>query len=567
MKSPTHNLFLIFQRPYQTADIRIRKKAAVLAPVASSIGLFGLSLCLVMLITGAAIVAAMLAGLVLFCAFVLFLQAKGRYTAASSVFLYGLFVVMAAAIKFDAYKNVYECYVFATLGLFLLITVGLIGASIRHAYIMTFLNLVTIGGIYFTDSFLLQEGQQFTIRYLGSVVQLDSAQFATLTIQSLATCAIITIAGGAFTGILMRMQLKLVDESVQAAGRTIEQYNTMSTAVGQAYQSAYDLSSRLVVAAEAVSNAASLLQTSTEQESRGLGHLDQTLESNAAAEQQIIKAQQRLKSALNEYSSQVRSTGQSINTMLQAIKEAGQAAEQRRQAISLLSGMAVDGEAHLTEVVLAINDIVKSTESMEEMNQLIGDVAGRTNLLAMNAAIEAAHAGEAGKGFSVVAEEIRSLSEETAEGSRSIATILDETHEVVEKASRSSHDTSSFFASMSQEIQELAAMLSQLLDNLAGIADGTNHTAVSIEQFNSLAETAGAAAVDSTLALEESNRRSADSRQETSHMLSQAAAMVEACQKLQTNASHLRELGNQNLAKMEQLKATMSSLQGEAKRG
>ena len=50
-------------------------------------------------------------------------------------------------------------------------------------------------------------------------------------------------------------------------------------------------------------------------------------------------------------------------------------------------------------------------------------------------------------------------------------------------------------------------------------------------------------------------------------MLSQAAAMVEACQKLQTNASHLRELGNQNLAKMEQLKATMSSLQGEAKRG
>ncbi|MBU0955652.1 MAG: hypothetical protein KKI09_09515 [Spirochaetes bacterium] len=533
-----------FLKPYANANIRIQKKAAVLAPVGLSIGLLGLLLSVVMLTTGAVVVAVALGGLVLFCALVLLLQARGHYGAASSVFLYGLFAVMFAAIKFDAYQNVYESYVFATLGMFLLLTTGLIGASPKHAVIMTILNLASIGFIYYTDTFLL----------------IDNGELTMLAIQSLATCAVITLAGGGFGAMIIRMQASLVRETEEAGRKTIDQHATISEAVSHAYSAALELSGRLVDAAREVSEAASLLQESTEEENVGLNDLDHTLESNAESEEAIIEAQQRLKSALDEYSKRVMATSQSISDILLAIQETGQAAEQRRIGIEKLSNTAQSGQTYLEELSKSISDIVRSTESMEEMNTLIGDVAGRTNLLAMNAAIEAAHAGEAGKGFSVVAEEIRSLSEETAEGSRSIADILENTGEVVTQAAKSGAETNDFFSTMTAEIQEVAAMLSQLLDSLGRISSGTASTAETMRTFNQLAETAGQAASDSTSALEVVTRRSAKSRAAATVMIKKAAAMQETCHRLQTRAAHLRELGHQNMTKMEELRTTMDKL-------
>ncbi|MBU0934160.1 MAG: hypothetical protein KKC64_00975 [Spirochaetes bacterium] len=533
-----------FLKPYANANIRIQKKAAVLAPVGLSIGLLGLLLSVVMLTTGAVVVAVALGGLVLFCALVLLLQARGHYGAASSVFLYGLFAVMFAAIKFDAYQNVYESYVFATLGMFLLLTTGLIGASPKHAVIMTILNLASIGFIYYTDTFLL----------------IDNGELTMLAIQSLATCAVITLAGGGFGAMIIRMQASLVRETEEAGRKTIDQHATISEAVSHAYSAALELSGRLVDAAREVSEAASLLQESTEEENVGLNDLDHTLESNAESEEAIIEAQQRLKSALDEYSKRVMATSQSISDILLAIQETGQAAEQRRIGIEKLSNTAQSGQTYLEELSKSISDIVRSTESMEEMNTLIGDVAGRTNLLAMNAAIEAAHAGEAGKGFSVVAEEIRSLSEETAEGSRSIADILENTGEVVTQAAKSGAETNDFFSTMTAEIQEVAAMLSQLLDSLGRISSGTASTAETMRTFSQLAETAGQAASDSTSALEVVTRRSAKSRAAATVMIKKAAAMQETCHRLQTRAAHLRELGHQNMTKMEELRTTMDKL-------
>lgn len=544
MQKLYNRLLTPFTKPYVLANIRIKKKAAVLAPVAGTIGLLGLVLSSLMFATGAVMVAIFLAGLVLFCSFVLLLQAKGRYGTASSLFLYGLFLVMFAAIKFDAYQNVYESYVFATLGLFLLLTTGLLGASPVHALIMMVLNLLSIFIIYYLDCYIL----------------LDNRQVTMLAIQSLATCAVITIAGGSFAMMIIRMQAILVNESERAARQTVEQHRTISQAVSQAHNSAYELSARLVDAAQDVSESAKLLQDNTTEESNGLNALDSTLEANAESEQVIIMAQQRVQAALKEYSTRVQDAGSAIQDILMALQETGQAAEERRAGIERLAQTAQNGQSYLEELVNSISNIVRATESMEEMNTLIGDVAGRTNLLAMNAAIEAAHAGEAGKGFSVVAEEIRSLSEETAEGSRSIANILTETNQVVELAAQAGNETNNFFTTMSTEIQEVAAMLTQLLDSLTRIAAGTSHTADTIQNFSVLAESTGKAVADSMQALEVVINRSAKSRQAASAMIQKISAMTDSCSRLQNRSAHLRELGHQNLEKMEELHTTMKQL-------
>ena len=72
----------------------------------------------------------------------------------------------------------------------------------------------------------------------------------------------------------------------------------------------------------------------------------------------------------------------------------------------------------------SINQILDSAKRMMETSVFIGDVAERTNLLGMNASIEAAHAGAAGKGFAVVADQIRGLSVEASKSSRLISDTL-----------------------------------------------------------------------------------------------------------------------------------------------
>ncbi|MDR1470595.1 MAG: bacteriohemerythrin [Spirochaetaceae bacterium] len=114
------------------------------------------------------------------------------------------------------------------------------------------------------------------------------------------------------------------------------------------------------------------------------------------------------------------------------------------------------GRNRLADVVADIQGIARESEGLLEINAVMENVASQTNLLSMNAAIEAAHAGESGRGFAVVAGEIRKLAASSAEQSKTIAAVLQKIKSSIDKITLSTDSVSSEFESIDGGIKTVA---------------------------------------------------------------------------------------------------------------
>ena len=141
-----------------------------------------------------------------------------------------------------------------------------------------------------------------------------------------------------------------------------------------------------------------------------------------------------------------------------------------------------------SEKQVLVNDkIIKiqdESEMLEEANTVIQGIAEQTNLLAMNAAIEAAHAGEAGKGFSVVADEIRKLSEDSSEQSQKIGEQLTKIRESIASVTLASGESLESFNKLSGMIVETDALVRQIKDSMTEQTEGSKHINESLQTLN-----------------------------------------------------------------------------------
>jgi methyl-accepting chemotaxis protein len=110
-----------------------------------------------------------------------------------------------------------------------------------------------------------------------------------------------------------------------------------------------------------------------------------------------------------------------VNQMSASLDSVAEIIRARLETTQQLKSYLVSGREGVDATKLAFTQVLKEMENLQEVNGIVANIASQTNLLSMNAAIEAAHAGEAGKGFAVVAEEIRKLASSTAENSQLIS--------------------------------------------------------------------------------------------------------------------------------------------------
>ncbi len=195
----------------------------------------------------------------------------------------------------------------------------------------------------------------------------------------------------------------------------------------------------------------------------------------SAAIEQLARSVDALSTMISSQSSVITESSASVEEMIANVESVTSIAEASARASERLSAEGSDGKARIDEVGEAVAAIVRYSENLNEAARLVTEIADRTNLLAMNAAIEAAHAGDAGKGFAVVADEIRKLAEQSTSQGKDITGDLGRVSQAIESVRGASASAVTSFASILEKSEALGDAVRTIGAAMSEQREGGSH--------------------------------------------------------------------------------------------
>ena len=228
----------------------------------------------------------------------------------------------------------------------------------------------------------------------------------------------------------------------------------------------------------------------------------ESVQATASAANQISSSAEQMAAGAQEQSAQTSEVASAVEEMTKTIVETTKNTENASQASKYAGKVAKDGGAVVEQTIDGMNKIAevvrKSAETVKELGQssdqigeiaqVIDDIADQTNLLALNAAIEAARAGEQGRGFAVVADEVRKLAERTTKATKEIAEMIKkiqkDTNGAVESMSRGEEEVEKG----KQYALKAGNSLKEIINGAESVVDLVNQVAAASEEQSSTAE-------------------------------------------------------------------------------
>jgi len=182
----------------------------------------------------------------------------------------------------------------------------------------------------------------------------------------------------------------------------------------------------------------------------------------SSAISQLSVAGQSLSQSSSESAASLEETVAALEEMTSMVKMNSDNAKQAASLSAASSDFAVQGEREMQELLESMNEISSSSKKIEEIINVIDDIAFQTNLLALNASVEAARAGEHGKGFAVVAEAVRSLAQRSASAAKDITGLIKESVNKIERGTQKSAKSGEMLKNIVQSVKKVSDLNNEI---------------------------------------------------------------------------------------------------------
>jgi len=306
-----------------------------------------------------------------------------------------------------------------------------------------------------------------------------------------------------FTASLSALISDIKEDAVLLTKSGAELYTSLETVAG---------------AGDRISGSVSTLRASMQEQSSGV------TESSAVIER-FLENVAKLASMIEDQAANLAQTSASVEEMIANVNSSTQNIDAVSTLIDELVSVSGDGKTKVELVAKEAQDVITRSQALADTNKIISGIASQTNLLAMNAAIEAAHAGQYGAGFSVVADEIRKLAETAATRSKDIAKELKFVREAIVKVVNASELVRNSFGNMDDLVRRVEKLELEIKNAMNEQSIGSEEVLKATQELNTITSNVRTFALEmrenGSVVLDEMKRLMA-----TTHEVNAAAAEI-----------------------------------------
>jgi methyl-accepting chemotaxis protein len=375
-------------------------------------------------------------------------------------------VILVAARFANGYDGEHSLANTALTGVVIIIVASLFSPRIKHLYYIT-----AFTGLYFLSFTVWVYFARLYTEYSAGFMQQMTSGIAIYVLVAVLSLLLRIIMDKVLKETLLRME-----EADIAAGKMAE-LNKEASEKLQLAQSMDDQAQETVAAIKGIESLASNVSLQMED-------LSERYESSKDSLQKINGHMQTLDTITEKQSAKISDTGSALEEMVSSIRNINNVIEVKSKSFRILKQTAQNGTMVMENTIKSFDQVRSHIESVKEMVSIITDISSQTNLLAMNAAIEAAHAGDSGKGFAVVSGEVRKLAENSSQSAKKVGETLNQLIIAVEAAGANVSDSGSTFSSIGKGVDMVNDTMDEIQQSIIELSAGSDQilTATSLLQ-------------------------------------------------------------------------------------